>query len=255
MYGKRQRMKMTTALRSSVGKKAVMAVSGIALMLFLVVHLGGNLTLFACDGGKLFNSYAHHLESVGPLLVVAEAGLLAIFLFHVISAFSVYVEKLRARPDGYAVVDSKGGPSRKTLASRSMIFTGILVLLFLPLHVWMFKFNQGRDFTALDLHGQQVKDLYLVVLYAFKDPAKAWAYAAVMFLLGFHLRHGFWSSLQSLGAMSPKLSPAVYSIGLVFAVLMAGGFLVLPLYLLYFGPDPATLRIVAEAAGQAGGAP
>jgi len=247
-------MKTTTILQSSVGKKAVMAVTGIALMLFLIVHLGGNLTLFAADGGKLFNSYAHHLESVGPLLLVAEAGLLAIFLFHVFSAFSVYFEKRRARPDRYAVVDSKGGPSKQTLASRSMIVTGILLLAFIPLHVWMFKFNQGRGFTTQDLHGQAVKDLYLVVLYAFKDPAKAWTYAVIMFLLGFHLRHGFWSSLQSLGAMSPKLSPAIYTIGLVFAVLMAGGFLVLPLYLLYFGPDPGTLRIVADAAGQAGGA-
>lgn len=247
-------MKTTTALRSSVGKKAVMAVTGIALMLFLVVHLGGNLTLFACDGGRLFNAYAHHLESLGPLLVVAEAGLLAIFLFHVVSAFTVYVEKVRARPDGYAVVDTKGGPSRKTLASRSMIVTGVLLLLFIPLHVWMFKFNQGRGFTVMDVHGKDVKDLYLVVLYAFKEPAKAWSYAVVMFLLGFHLRHGFWSSLQSLGAMSPRLSPAIYSLGLVFALLMAGGFLVLPLYLLYFGPDPAALRTVADAAAQAGGA-
>jgi succinate dehydrogenase / fumarate reductase cytochrome b subunit len=71
------------AMNSSVGKKVLMALSGIALMLFLIVHLGGNLTLFACDGGALFNTYAHHLESLGPLLYVAEAGLLAIFLLHV----------------------------------------------------------------------------------------------------------------------------------------------------------------------------
>lgn len=231
-----------------------MAVSGIALMLFLVAHLGGNLTLFACDGGALFNSYAHHLESLGPLLYVAEAGLLAIFLLHVVSAFGVYAGKLRARPDAYAVEDSKGGPSRKTLASRSMIVTGVLLLAFVPLHVWMFKFNQGRGFTTVDLHGQPVKDLYLVVLYAFKEPAKAWAYAGIMFLLGFHLRHGFWSSLQSLGAMSPRLSPVFYGAGLLFALLMAGGFVALPLYLLYFGPDPATLRAAADAAVQAGGA-
>ena len=172
---------------------------------------------------------------------------------NVFSAFSVYTGKLRARPERYAVVDSKGGPTRQTLASRSMIVTGLILLAFVPLHVWMFKFNLGRGFTTVDLHGQEVKDLYLVVLYAFKEPVKAWAYAAVMFLLGFHLRHGFWSSLQSLGAMSPRLSPCIYGAGLVFAVLMAGGFLVLPLYLLYVGPDPATLRPAAEAVAQAGG--
>jgi succinate dehydrogenase / fumarate reductase cytochrome b subunit len=242
------------ALNSSVGKKVFMALSGIALMLFLIVHLGGNLTLFACDGGALFNSYAHHLESVGPLLYVAEAGLLAIFLLHVFTAFGVTLDKKRARPDAYAVTASKGGNSKMTVASKSMIYTGVILLLFIPLHIWMFKFNAGQGFTFMDVHGKEMKDLYLVVLYAFADPAKAWAYAAVMFLLGFHLRHGFWSSLQSLGAMSPKMSPVFYCVGLLFAVLMAAGFLALPLYLLYFGPDPATLRPAVEAVVQTGGA-
>ena len=242
------------AMNSSVGKKVFMALSGIALMLFLIVHLGGNLTLFACDSGALFNSYAHHLESLGPLLYVAEAGLLAIFLLHVFTAFGVVADKRSARPDGYAVTASKGGNSKMTVASKSMIYTGIILLLFIPLHIWMFKFNAGRGFTFIDLHGKEVKDLYLMVLTAFKDPAKAWAYAAVMFLLGFHLRHGFWSSLQSLGAMNPKWSPALYATGLAFALLMAAGFLALPLYLLYFGPDPATLRQAVEAAVQTGGA-
>ena len=242
------------AMNSSVGKKVAMALSGIALMLFLIVHLGGNLTLFACDGGQLFNTYAHHLESLGPLLYVAEAGLLAIFLLHVFTAFGVVADKRSARPGGYAVTASKGGNSKMTVASKSMIYTGIILLLFIPLHIWMFKFNAGRGFTFIDLHGKEVKDLYLMVLTAFKDPAKAWAYAAVMFLLGFHLRHGFWSSLQSLGAMNPKWSPALYATGLAFALLMAAGFLALPLYLLYFGPDPATLRTAVEAAVQMGGA-
>lgn len=242
------------AMNSSVGKKVFMALSGIALMLFLIVHLGGNLTLFACDAGALFNTYAHHLESLGPLLYVAEAGLLAIFLLHVFTAFGVVADKRSARPQGYAVTASKGGNSKLTAASKSMIYTGIILLLFIPLHVWMFKFNAGKGFTFMDVHGKEMKDLYLVVLYAFKDPAKAWAYAVVMFLLGFHLRHGFWSALQSLGAMSPKLSPLVYGAGLVFAVLMAAGFLALPLYLLYFGPNPETLRAAAEAVVLTGGA-
>lgn len=234
-------------MNSSVGKKVFMALSGIALMLFLIVHLGGNLTLFAGRDGALFNSYAHHLESLGPLLYVAEAGLLAIFLLHVFTAFGVTLDKERARPEGYAVTASKGGNSKLTAASKSMIYTGVILLLFIPLHIWMFKFNAGKGFTFVDAHGAKMKDLYLVVLTAFKDPAKAWAYAIVMFLLGFHLRHGFWSALQSLGAMSPKWSPAIYGLGLIFAVLMAAGFLALPLYLLYSGPDPATLRVVAEA--------
>jgi succinate dehydrogenase / fumarate reductase cytochrome b subunit len=216
---------------SSVGKKFVSALSGIALMLFLVVHLGGNLTLFAGDGGRLFNTYAHHLESLGPLLYAAEAGLLAIFLFHAVSGIQVQLDKWKARPAGYAVSATKGGPSRQTIASRSMIVTGLVLLVFVPLHVWMFKFNGGQPHGMVELHGKSVKNLYASVAAAFESPVIAYGYVAVMALLGFHLRHGFWSALQSLGAMSPRLSPAIYAVGLLFAVAMAGGFLALPLWI------------------------
>lgn len=221
-------MSTTKPLKSTVGRKVIMAVSGIFLMLFLIVHLGGNLTMFV--SADLFNSYAHHLESLGPLLYVAEAGLLVIFLFHVVSAFQVHAEKKRARPDDYAVYASKGGASKLTVASKSMIYTGIILLLFIPAHIWMFKFNGGEAFSFTEIHGDKVKDLYSVVAKAFLNPVIAIGYAVVMLLLGLHLRHGFWSSLQSLGAMSPKLSPLIYTIGLLFAAAVAGGFLVLPIY-------------------------
>lgn len=226
-------MNQSKPLKSTVGRKVVMAVSGIFLMLFLIVHLGGNLTMFV--SADLFNSYAHHLESMGPLLYVAEAGLLAIFLFHVISAFHVHAEKKRARPEPYAIHASKGGASKMTVASKSMIYTGVILLLFIPAHIWMFKFNMGRDFTTTVVHEQTIKDLYLPVSEAFKNPAIAFGYAAVMLLLGLHLRHGFWSSLQSLGAMSPRLSPFIYIAGLLFALAVAGGFFVLPLYFYFVG--------------------
>lgn len=222
---------MATPLKSTVGRKVVMAVSGIFLMLFLIVHLAGNLTLFV--SADLFNSYAHHLESLGPLLYVAEAGLLAIFLFHVVTAFQVHAEKKRARPDAYAVTASKGGPSKMTVASKSMIYTGLILLVFIPAHIWMFKFNKGEEIPKTELHGAEVKDLYQVVETAFTNPAIAFGYTAVMLLLGLHLRHGFWSSLQSLGALCPRGAGAIYAGGFVFALLVAGGFLVLPLYMFF----------------------
>lgn len=221
-------MNTSKPLQSTIGRKVIMAVSGIFLMLFIVVHLGGNLTLFVSP--ELFNSYAHHLESLGPLLYVAEAGLLAIFLFHVITAFMVTAEKKRARPDRYEVTASKGGPSKNTIASRSMIYTGIILLLFIPAHIWMFKFNAGDAFQYNEVDGKHIKDLYGVVASAFQNPYIAFGYAGVMLLLGLHLRHGFWSALQSLGAMCPRGSAFIYTAGLVFAVLMAGGFLILPLW-------------------------
>lgn len=238
-------------LRSSVGRKAVLALSGMALMAFLIVHLGGNLTLLA-GGGNLFNSYAHHLEALGPLLYLMEFGLIAIFLFHICLALGVQLEKWRAREDRYAVVATKGGPSKQTLASRSMIVTGVMLLVFVPLHVWMFKYNFGHGHPLTHLEGMKepVKDLYITVVQAFASPVVAWGYAGVMFFLGFHLRHGFWSSLQSLGAMKPKLSPLIYTAGLGFAVLMAGGFLLLPVWIHFNAPS-----LLAAATAVTGGAP
>lgn len=232
-------------MSSSIGRKAIAAIGGIALMLFIVVHLAGNLTLLVPDQGRTFNEYAHKLHSLGPLLWVARAGLLAFFLAHVVTAISVRLDEKRLRPEGYAVRASKGGPSKQSFSSRSMLLTGLVLLVFVPFHIWMFSLNQGSPHARIIYDGVEMKDVYVAVLKGFKDPAKAWGYVAVMALLGFHLRHGFWSAFQSLGALRPKWSPAVYTAGLVFALLMAIGFLILPLYILYFGPDPQALRVAA----------
>jgi len=229
-------MNATKFYASTVGRKLVTGLSGFLLILFLLVHLGGNLTLFA--GPALFNSYTHHVESLGLLLYVVEIGLLLVLLAHIVTAVNVQLEKWRARPNGYAVTATKGGPSRKTLASRSMIVTGLVLFVFIPIHLWMFKYNQGHPSPLITMNGKEMRDLYTPVVMAFKNPLIAWGYATVMFLLGFHLRHGFWSSLQSLGALNPRWLPAVYALGLVIAILLAGGFLVLPLWIHYVVPVP-----------------
>jgi succinate dehydrogenase / fumarate reductase cytochrome b subunit len=234
----------TKLLQSTIGRKVLAAISGLALVGFIVVHLAGNLTLLLPDGGAAFNAYAHKLASLGPLLWVARAGLLVFFVTHVLLAIGVRLDEKRARPEKYAVTATKGGPSKQTWSSRSMLVTGVVILLFVPFHVWMFTLNQGTPHATVEVHGEPVKDVYLAVVTAFNNPVKAWAYVAVMVILGFHLRHGFWSAFQSLGVLCPKWTPAVYTTGIVFAALMALGFLVLPLYMLYFGPDPESLRAV-----------
>ena len=218
---------------SSVGKKFITAISGLGLFLFLVIHLGGNLTIFFGGKGELFNSYAQHLEDLGPLLWAAEIGLIFFFLFHIVSAVAVQAGKWSARPDGYAVTASKGEPSKKTIASRSMIITGVVIGVFVVIHVAMFKYGTHYEATV---HGKPVRDLYRLVVEKFKDPVIAFGYMAVMLFLGLHLRHGFWSGLQSLGAMKPRYSAAIYALGLVFAILVAGGFLLLPLWIYFFVP-------------------
>lgn len=221
---------------STVGRKFITGLTGALLVGFLLVHLGGNLTMLV--GAGLFNTYTHHLESLGILLYAVEIVLLLIFAAHIVTALGVQLEKRRARPQGYAVNASKGGPSRKTLASRSMIITGLVLFVFLPVHVWMFKYNQGRPSPSMIHDGKELRDLYSIVVTAFRNPAIAWGYATVMFLLGFHLRHGFWSALQSLGALNRRCLPVVYGLGLLVALLLASGFILLPLWLHYVAPAP-----------------
>ncbi|HEU4364979.1 MAG TPA: succinate dehydrogenase cytochrome b subunit [Candidatus Krumholzibacteria bacterium] len=221
---------------STVGRKFITGLTGALLVGFLLVHLGGNLTMLVGPG--LFNTYTHHLESLGILLYAVEIVLLLIFAAHIVTALGVQLGKRRARPQGYAVNASKGGPSRKTLASRSMIITGLVLFVFLPVHVWMFKYNQGRPSPSMIYDGKELRDLYSIVVTAFRNPAIAWGYATVMFLLGFHLRHGFWSALQSLGALNRHWLPVVYGLGLLVALLLASGFILLPLWLHYVAPAP-----------------
>jgi succinate dehydrogenase / fumarate reductase cytochrome b subunit len=215
-------------LSSTVARKFIAGLTGVLLIAYLVLHLIGNLTLLA--GPRLFNLYAHTLESLGPLLIVIEVLLAALFVLHAVIGIQVWLGKKRARPDGYAVTASRGEPSRQTLSSRSMIITGIVLLVFIPIHVWMFKF---RPTPVTMINGHEGRDLYLLVLTAFKQPAIAWGYTIVMALLGFHLRHGFWSAFQSLGMLNPRLLPLFYGLGLVVALILAGGFVFLPIWMLY----------------------
>lgn len=218
-------------LSSTVARKFIAGLTGVLLIVYLVLHLAGNLTLFVGPG--LFNLYANRLESLGPVLVVVEIALAILFAIHALIGILVFLEKRSARPIGYAMTASRGEPSRKTLASRSMIVTGLVLLVFIPIHVWMFKF---RATPSTMINGHEGRDLYALVLAAFKQPAIAWGYALVMGFLFFHLRHGFWSAFQSLGALNPRLLPLFYGLGVVVALILAGGFIVLPIWMLYAGP-------------------
>ncbi len=223
---------------STIAKKFLTGLTGALLILFLVAHLAGNLTLLV--GRNTFNSYSHHLESLGILLYAVEIGLLAVIVAHVVMAIGVQLSKRHGRPTGYATYASKGKPSRQTFSSRTMLVTGLVLLAFMAWHVWMFKYNEGHPIPTTLLDGKEVRDLYGPVVLAFKNPLIAWTYAMAMLLLGFHLRHGFWSSLQSLGALNPRALPLVYGLGLVVALVLAGGFIVLPLWILYVVPVPGT---------------
>jgi len=221
-------------LWSTVAQKILMALTGLALIGFVVVHLLGNFALL--QGGDAFNSYAHFLESFGGLLIVSELGLIALFALHVITALTVTLANRKARGKPYILSDNAGGASRKTLSSRTMIVTGVVLFLFIVIHVWMFKYGPGEaQGYRTEINGVEMRDLHRLVVESFKNGWISAGYVAVMVFLGFHLRHAFWSAFQSLGIHHPKATPLIYGAGGVLAVALAAGFLMLPIWIYFAG--------------------
>jgi succinate dehydrogenase / fumarate reductase, cytochrome b subunit len=211
---------------SSIGSKLLIALTGLGLFIFLVGHLAGNLLFLA--GPATFNEYSHKLVS-NPLVYVAEVGLVVIFVLHVIKTARLYFGAKEARPVAYAMKERAGGPSRKNVASSTMIFTGTLVLIFLVLHLRAFKFGTWYEGAG------GVRDLYRLQVEIFSNPLYVAWYMLAMVFVGFHLWHGVASAVQSLGWDHPKYTPKVLVIGRVLAVLIAGGFFFLPLYTYLLG--------------------
>lgn len=222
----------TTLFWSSVGKKLFTGLTGACLCCFIVVHLAGNMTLLDTSG-RLFNLYAHHLTSLGPLLYVAEAIMVAIFLIHMIIGATIFIGKLRSRPVRYEVYTSAGGNSRQTLSSTTMIYTGIILIVFLVIHLINFKYAPAQMIT-LEGMTEPVKDLYTVVKKVFMMEGYTIYYIVTVILLGYHLRHGFWSAFQSLGINHPFWTKPIYAIGVLFAVLMSIGFVFIPAWMYWY---------------------
>ncbi|MDA0682925.1 MAG: succinate dehydrogenase cytochrome b subunit [Bacteroidetes bacterium] len=230
-------MSLSNVLRSPVGKKFVTGITGLGLVIFVLMHMIGNLSMFS--GDDAYNEYAHFLASLGPLLYAVEAGLVLFFLFHAITGVRIWIGKRKARPQGYDMYRSAGSPSLQSSSSRSMAITGIILLVFTVFHLISFKFGPGGPgngdpayMTVID--GVEMRNLALLVREKFATTWYTLGYTAIMLLLVVHLRHGVWSALQSLGAMRPSITPAVYTIGGLLGLGIGLGFIAMPLAL-YLG--------------------
>ena len=225
---------MPSALENSIVRKLITGVTGLGLTLFVLMHMIGNLSYFSPDPDA-YNKYAHFLMELGPLLYAVEIGLVVFFLLHAYLGVSIWRRKRNARPALYEEYRSAGSPSRQTTSSRSMIFTGVVLLVFTILHLISFKYGPSiTEGYIVSVDGVEMRDLKRLLEERFASPAYTFAYVAVMILLALHLRHGVWSALQSLGAMTPKLTPVIYGIGVALGAGISIGFFVLPLYI-YFG--------------------
>lgn len=209
-------MSLKAVFGSSIGKKLGMALTGVGLYGFLVGHLAGNFLLLKGDGGDAFNAYSAFLTT-HPLIIPTELVLLAIFIAHIAFAVSVSRDNKRARPVGYRLQRSTG---KRSPASSTMLYSGLLILAFVVVHIKTFKYG--------DLDGGT---LYSLVIGTFEQPLYALGYVAAMCVLGFHLWHAFQSAFQTLGFSTSSKWRLLSS---VLAVVLAGGFGSIPLFVYLF---------------------
>jgi succinate dehydrogenase / fumarate reductase cytochrome b subunit len=208
---------------SSVGTKLLIGLTGLALFAYLILHLLGNALIFA--GPEIFNEYSHRLISI-PLIIPAEVGLLAVFLLHISKAFSNFLANRAARPVGYKMKKYAGHTSRKSLASSTMIWSGLVIALFVIVHVKQFKYGAWYQTVSAN----PIRDLARTEFEVFSQPVWVAFYVAATILVGLHLRHGISSSFQSLGLDHPVYTRRLTIWGIVFAVIIGGGLACIPLW-------------------------
>jgi succinate dehydrogenase / fumarate reductase cytochrome b subunit len=206
---------------SSVGTKILIGITGLALFLYLVVHVAGNLLVFL--GPAFFNRYAFTLEG-NPLIPVIEIGLLLIFLVHVYRTVKMTLENQRTRPVKYVRKAYAGPPSRKSRASSTMIVSGLWLLVFIIVHVRAFRYGTEYEWAAGG------RDLYRLEMENFRNPLVVGFYVLSMIVVGSHLWHGISSGFQSIGIDRPAWTRIVLPAGKAIAVLIAGGFIVIALW-------------------------
>ena len=212
----------TGVFSSSVGTKIVIGITGIALVAYLLIHIAGNLLVFF--GPDVFNNYALLMEVKNPLLPIIEIGLLLVFLLHVYKTVRMFLGNQQARPIRYVKKKWAGKPSRKTTASATMIVSGVWLLAFIIIHVKAFRFSPEYEWPAggRDLYRQEMENL--------SNPLMAGFYVLSMIVIGSHLWHGISSACQSLGVDHPRVTPVVRAAGKLFAVAIAGGFMVIAVW-------------------------
>lgn len=217
----------TSLLTSTLGRKLIMALTGLFLVLFLVIHLIGNLQLLKSDGGDAFNVYAQFMGH-NPVIQTVSILNFAFILIHAIWALLLTLHNRKSRgPEGYAVIKNSS-----PWASRSMGILGTLILIFLIVHLQGFWYQMkwgGVPFVTVD--GKEVKDLYTIVDAAYQNLAFVGLYVFSMCALGFHLWHGFASAFQTLGLNHLKYNPIIRFVGRAYAVVVPALFALIPIWM------------------------
>ncbi len=217
----------TKLLSSTLGRKLLMALTGLFLILFLVVHLIGNLQLLKNDGGEAFNIYARFMTS-NPIIVTISYVNYTCILVHVLWALLLTVRNRNARGnEGYAIVKNSS-----PWTSRNMGILGTLILIFLVIHLrsFWYEMHWGGIPTAV-YSGEEVKNLYATVDSAYSSGWFVALYVFSMAILAFHLWHGFASSFQTLGLNHSKYNPVIAFVGKAFSIIVPALFALIPIWM------------------------
>ncbi len=207
---------------SSLSKKYVMALTGLMLFGFVVAHLLGNLTIFL--GADWLNGYAEHLEELPIVLWPARVILLSALITHMAIAVRLTVENRKARPIGYA----KGATVQASLASRTMLLSGLAIFFFIIFHLLHFTFGKIHPEFCHYLTAEGHEDVYSMVILSFRDKWIALSYITALFFLSLHLSHGLSSFPQSLGLLSEKNLPCARKFAKVAALLIFLAYISIP---------------------------
>lgn len=212
-------------MSSTIGRKQIIGLTGLGLCGFLLTHMAGNMLIIA--GPQPYNEYSHALIS-NPLIYIAEAGLVFLFLCHLVLALRLTIKNWGARDTRYAMLPS--GAKRTSWTQRSLWAQGLLILVFVILHLKTFKY--GEHYVANYGKGE-IRDLHRLVIDIFHDPGYVAWYCVALIVLFFHLWHGFGSAFQTLGVHHPRYTKAIYAASTAYALVVVGGFLSQPLYVFF----------------------
>ncbi|MBK6967419.1 MAG: succinate dehydrogenase cytochrome b subunit [Bacteroidales bacterium] len=209
---------------SSVTKKIVMALAGLFLISFLVVHLSINLLLLFDDSRELFNIAAHFMGT-NPVIQVFQIVLFGGIILHILLGIILQIQNWLARPTRYKVE----GYSHTSFFSKFMIHTGAVILAFLVIHLFNFFFKaKFGELETVMIGNDSYEDMGILVIEKFKEFPYVIMYVVWLLFLGFHLDHAFHSALQSLGLNHSKYTPVAFGISRALAILIAGGFILIP---------------------------
>ncbi len=222
---------MSNIFSSSIGKKLIVALAGLFLILFLMVHLGVNLSLLLCKSSRPFNSAAHFLAS-NYVSKVLEIILFSAFILHIIYTLILQIQNWLARPKRYRIPNF----SQISFFSKFMIWFGGIILIFLFIHFADFffktKFGHIEEITYDNI--RYYPDLGSLVIQKFQMPGFVIFYIVCFIILGFHLWHGFQSAFQTLGLNHKNYTPFIKKLGWIYSIVITCGFSIIPVIIYFF---------------------